>query len=199
MEHPARRSKKRGICTTRFGTCLVVLLLLGIIFSFTLFFRHRRAVTVSTYFYLKPYPNAPARPIVGESIDDFVIRMMPTICRYIHIRYLLLSRRMRDRTTEFFYDESWADPLGWHRSFMSLVGLSPLDSIVEQAADTAIRRDFGFKSAGADAHPGGAAAVKTRTWTDEVSASLKDRMDEMYRLWLPPALVKTLGTSPESR
>eukprot|EP00752_Nemacystus_decipiens_P008641 g7715.t1 len=163
-----------------------------------LILRDPRAVTVSTYFHLKPFPNAPAHPIVGESIDDFVVRMMPTLCRYIHIRYLLLAGLMRDRTAEFLYDESWADPLGWHRRFLSLIGLSPLDSIVEKAADTAIRRDFGFKSPGANAHPGGAAAVKTRTWEDEVSASLKDRMDDMCRVWLPPVLRETLGISPQS-
>ena len=177
---------------------LLLLLLLLDFCLFTLFFGHRRAVTVSTYFYLKPFPDAPARPILGESIDDFVMRMMPTICRYIHIRYLLLSGQMRDRTTEFLYDESWADPLGWHRGFLSLIGLSPLDSIIGKAADTAIRRDFGFKSPGVNAHPGGAAAAKTRTWKDEVSAGLQDRMDEMCRLWLPPALMETLGIVPRS-
>eukprot|EP00903_Cladosiphon_okamuranus_P015388 g14213.t1 len=162
-----------------------------------LIMRDPRAVTVSTYFYLKRFPNAPARPIVGESIEDFVERMMPTICRYMHVRYLLLFEKMRDRTTSFFYDESWADPVGWHRSFLSMIGLFPLEDVVEKAADTAIRRDFGFKSPGVNPHLGGAAAVETRTWQDEVSDSLKDRMDEMCRLWLPPTLMKTLGILPQ--
>lgn len=122
---------------------------------------------------------------------------MPTICRYMHIRHLLLLEQMGDITTPFFYDESWADPIGWHRSFMSLIGLSPLDSILEKAADTAVRRDFGFKSPGANAHPGGAEAANTRTWKDEVSVGLKDRMDEVCRLWLPPALMETLDILPQ--
>lgn len=160
-------------------------------------FSRRRAVTVSTYFYLKRYPNAPANPIVGESIEDFVERMMPTICRYIHIRYLLLMGQLRSRTTQFLYDESWFDPLGWHRSFMSMIGLSPPDSVVEKAADKAVRRDFGFKSPGANVHQGGVEKGKTRTWKDEVSASLKERMDEMCGIWVPPEVMRTLGILPQ--
>lgn len=122
---------------------------------------------------------------------------MPTICRYIHVRYLLLLEQMRERTTPFFFDESWADPVGWHRSFLTMIGLSPLESILEKAAHTAIRRDFGFHSPGINMHQGGAAAVETRTWQDEVSDSLKNRMDEMCRLWLPPTLMKTLNILPQ--
>lgn len=122
---------------------------------------------------------------------------MPTICRYVHIRYLHLLGQMGDRTALFLYDESWTNPVGWHRYFMSFIGFSPPGSVVDKAADTAIRRQFGFNSPGANVHQGGATAVKTRTWKDEVSASLQDRMDEICRLWLPPVLLEILGILPQ--
>eukprot|EP00752_Nemacystus_decipiens_P012792 g11327.t1 len=153
-----------------------------------LILRDPRAVVVSSFFHLKHHKNER-----GESVDSFAVRMLPTICRFVHLRWLLLHERMADRTVEFVYDESLADPLGWHQRWLSSVGLTPPKSVVEKATNTAVRKEYGFTGKGVDTHPGGKEATPARRWDDEISAEVVEQLNDICRVWLPPALLEKFG------
>ena len=158
-----------------------------------LILRDPRAVVVSSFFHVKTHPESAGRSLPGESVDDYALRMLPTICHFVHLRYQLLQEKMSDRTVEFFYDEGSADPLGWHQRWLSFVGLTPPVSVAQEATDTARRREFGFALKGVDKHPGGKVATAHRSWEDEISPEVLRRMYEICRVWLPPVLMEKFG------
>ena len=158
-----------------------------------LILRDPRAVVVSSFFYLKLHPNSAGTARPGETVDAYVLRMLPTMCRFVHLRYQLLQERLSDKTVEFLYDESLADPLGWHKRWLSFVGLTPPESVAQEATDTSQRREFGFAAHGVDKHPGGTAATARRSWEDEISPEVVRQMYEICRVWLPPVLMEKFG------
>lgn len=158
-----------------------------------LILRDPRAVVVSSFFYVKVQKPSAGQRLPGESVDSFAVRMLPTICRYVHLRWLLLQERMPDKTVEFMYDESLADPLGWHQRWLSSVGLTPPRSVVQEATDSALRREYDFKGKGVDEHPGGKAATPARSWEDEISAEVVEQLNGICRVWLPPVLLEKFG------
>lgn len=159
-----------------------------------LILRDPRPVVVSSFFYLKTHkPSASRRSGRGESVDRFAVRMLPTICRFVHLRWLLLQERLADKTVEFVYDDSLADPLDWHQRWLSSVGLTPPKSVVQEATDTALRKEYGFAGKGVDKHPGGQQATPARSWEDEVSAEVAERLNGICRVWLPPVLLEKFG------
>eukprot|EP00752_Nemacystus_decipiens_P012793 g11328.t1 len=158
-----------------------------------LILRDPRAVVVSSFFHVETHKSSAGRGRRGESVDRFAVRMLPTICRFVHLRWLLLHERMADRTVEFMYDESLADPLGWHQRWLSSVGLTPPKSVVEKATNTAVRKEYGFTGKGVDTHPGGKEATPARRWDDEISAEVVEQLNDICRVWLPPALLEKFG------
>ncbi len=158
-----------------------------------LILRDPRAVVVSSFFHQRTHPESVGRARPGESVEDYALRMLPTVCRFVHLRYQLLQEQMPDRTVEFLYDESFADPLGWHQRWLSFVGLTPPESVAQEATDTAQRREFGFTVKGIDKHPGGKEATQRKSWEDEISAEVVGQMYEICLVWLPPVLLEKFG------
>lgn len=156
--------------------------------------RDPRAVVVSSYYYLKTHRLQTATlKNPTESVERYAVRMLPTICRFVHIRYLVLLERMADRTVEFMYEESLADPLEWHRGWLSSVGLNLPDSIVRRATDTALSGNFEFAAKGRDKHPGGVNTTPSRSYETEVGPEIRAKLDDICRLWLPPVLLEKFG------
>lgn len=164
-----------------------------------LILRDPRAAVVSMYYYGKKNKRArtSGRPFAGESVESFALRMLPTICGFVHLRYLLLLEVMPEKTVEFIYDESLACPLGWHRRLMSALGLAPPWTVLRNAMNTALRKDFGFMTKGIDTHPGGMPVGPTRSFENEISAEVKARLDDLCRVWLPPVLLDKFGIATE--
>ncbi len=158
-----------------------------------LILRDPRAVVVSSFFYLKLHPNSAGIARPGESLEEYALRMLPTMCRFVYLRYQLLQEQLPDRTVEFLYDESLEDPLRWHQRWLSFVGLTPPESVVQEATDTAERMEFGFTAHGVDNHIGGKEATKHRSWKDEVSPEVVGRLYEICLVWLPPVLLDKFG------
>jgi len=158
-----------------------------------LILRDPRAVVVSSFFYLKLHPNSAGIARAGENLEDYALRMLPTMCRFVHLRYQLLQGNMPDKTVEFLYDESLTDPIRWHQRWLSFVGLSPPKSVVQNATDTAQRREFGFTAHGVDEHVGGKEATRHRSWKDEISPEVVRKMYEICLVWLPPVLLDKFG------
>lgn len=155
--------------------------------------RDPRAVVVSSFYYLKTHKVYTARVPPSEGVDKFAVRMLPTICRFVHIRYLVLLERMGDKTVEFMYDQSLADPLEWHRRWLSSVGLNLPDSVVRHATDTALSGDYKFAAKGRDKHPGGVKTMPSRSYETEVGPEVRAKLDDICRLWLPPVLLEKFG------
>eukprot|EP00903_Cladosiphon_okamuranus_P005694 g5656.t1 len=153
-----------------------------------LILRDPRAVAISSFFHLKRHKNGR-----NESAGEYAVRLLPTICRFVHLRWLLLQERMADKTVEFMYDESLGDPLGWHERWLSSVGLTPPKSVVQEATDTALRGEYGFAGKGVDKHVGGKEITPARTWEDEVSAEVAEQLNDICRVWLPPVLLEKFG------
>lgn len=159
--------------------------------------RDPRAVVVSSYFYLKTHKAHTAGPThPTESVDRYALRMLPTICRFMHIRYLVLVERMADQTVEFMYDESLADPLEWHRRWLSSVGLDLPEAVVRRATDIALNGDYEFAAKGRDKHPGGMETTPSRSYETEVGPEVRAQLDDICRLWLPPVLLEKFGVPP---
>ncbi|CAM9993163.1 unnamed protein product [Ectocarpus fasciculatus] len=158
-----------------------------------LILRDPRAVVVSAFFYLKWHPAASKKYRRDESVDSFVLRMLPTMCHFIHLRYLLLHEKLDGRTVEFTYDESLADPFQWHQRWLSSVGLTPPPAVVLKATNTSVRREYGFVGKGVDKHPGGKEVTEKRTWEDEISHEVAEQLDDICREWLPPVLLEKFG------
>lgn len=153
--------------------------------------RDPRAVAVSSFFYVKTYMANSGRLVPNESVGSFAVRMLPTICRFIHLRWLLLEEQMADKTVEFIYDDSLADPFGWHQRWLSSVGITPPKSVVQEATDAAVREEYGFTGKGIDKHPGGKEAKPIRRWQNEVRVA--KQLTDICRVWLPPVLLEKFG------
>ncbi|CBN79477.1 hypothetical protein Esi_0254_0001 [Ectocarpus siliculosus] len=158
-----------------------------------LILRDPRAVAVSSFFHLKTHHHPFWKHLTDESVDSFVLRMLPTICHFIHLRYLVLHEKLGGKTVEFTYDESLADPLQWHQRWLSSVGLTPPPGVVLQATNTSLRREYGFAGKGVDKHPGGKEATEKRTWEDEISHDVAEQLEGICREWLPPVLLEKFG------
>lgn len=138
------------------------------------------------------------QPKAGESVESFALRMLPTICGFVHLRYLLLSEAMPDKTVEFIYNESLLCPFGWHKRMMSAAGLAPLWTALRNATNTAVGNDFVFMTDGIDSHPRRREG-STRSFEDEISAQVKSQLDDACRVWLPPVLLEKFGIASEVR
>lgn len=115
------------------------------------------------------------------------------------MRYLLFGELLAAKSAVFWYDETLADPTGWHSMFFEFVGLEFPNIVVEKAASAAANAAisggtlYGFPLKGMDKHTGGGDPQKSRTFRDEVSPTTLSRMDDVLRVWLPPVMLATLG------
>ena len=165
-----------------------------------LILRDPRAVAVSSFFHLKMHPPSfGGHRLRDESVDAYALRLLPTICHFVHLRWLLLQERMADKTVEFEYDESLADPFGWHDRWLAAVGLTPPKSVVQEATDTALRGEYGFAGKGVDEHPGGKEVTPARSWEDEISAAVVEQLNDICRVWLPPVLLEKFGIDAQPK
>lgn len=156
-------------------------------------FRDPRPVVVSTYFHMKLHDNPNLRP--NENIDDFAQRMLPTLCQWITLRFLLFEGMMGEtgRSISYWYHETQANPLRWYQQLYEFVGLRLPISVIEAATDAALRQDFQFRGPEQNQHPSGKPPSANRTYVDEVKSETREKMDEIVRMWLPPLLRAKLG------
>lgn len=156
--------------------------------------RDPRAVAVSTYFHLLRVHPASVHAL---SADEFVLALLPTVCQWVSIRYLLFSELLVNTSKMFWYDDAKANPMEWHQQLLSFVGLRVPDGVVSMAADAAEQGGhiLGFPSKGVDKHEGGLKATEDRLSTDEVTATTLKKMDAVLRLWFPAAVLKQLGVA----
>lgn len=146
--------------------------------------RDPRPTVVSTYFHHIRFNSG------GQlgTIEEFVEKMLPTICQWVAIRHILFDGFMSDKVAFFWYDRANEQPLEWHQRWYNFVGLNLPSSVVENAADFAKQ-----KTVVLNGHPGGAKATKSRDFRDEVDQALLLRLDDILRIWLPPVLLARLG------
>lgn len=158
--------------------------------------RDPRAVAVSSYFYSIGHGQS----LYGaHSVDEYVVEMLPTICQWVSLRYLLFEKMLKTRTSSFWYTDALADPKHWHERFLEFAGLHmPLHDVVHKAANivTDGAPILGFPSVGIDTHLGGGSANVSRSYKDEVTADTLLGMDDVLRIWLPPILLEKLEVAP---
>lgn len=163
-----------------------------------LILRDPRSVAVSTYYHIKTHPTHNIHIKVGETVEKFALRMLPTICRHVYIRYAILSEQMSDKTVKFWFNDTIANPLAWHQRWLSSVGLELPENIVHEATDTALRRVFGFEAKGIYLHPGEERAEPGRLYEEEIGPRFRAKLDDICRIWLPPVLLKKWGIPPNA-
>lgn len=120
--------------------------------------------------------------------DDYVMALLPHICQWLSVRQIVFNEFMSKQSTIFWYDDIVENPRKFHIRWLESVGLRLPDSVLDEAVDAALRRDFQFNTKGIDAHLGGEAAVLGRSWKDEIRLDTLGNMNEVLRVWLSPEL-----------
>lgn len=158
-------------------------------------FRDPRPMAVSSYFHLKIHPPPDRRPKV--SVDEYVKAHLPYMCQWIAVRFIVFQGMIKnDMATAFWYEEALADPLAWHHKWLAFVGLRLPTPVVEMAKNAALVGNFSFISKyPGDQHPGGKKVTPDRSYKDELKPETVEGMDDVLRLWLPPALLARYGVS----
>lgn len=110
---------------------------------------------------------------------------------WVSLRYLLFTVFMAERSAVFWYEEATADPVDWHRRYLSFVGVHlPPDEVIEIARTASGGGSIlGYPSKGLDTHPGGLEGAITRTFRDELNEVSLEMMDDVLRQWLPPVIL----------
>lgn len=143
--------------------------------------------TVVSYYYHHIRFNTGVR--LG-TVDEFVENMLPSICQWVAIRHILFDGLMADRAAFFWYERANTHPVEWHSRWYTFIGLKLPTSTVQVAATYAV-----MMTKNLNGHPGGVEATLDRTYRDEVDPALLEKIDEILRVWLPPALLAKLGMS----
>lgn len=156
--------------------------------------RDPRAMTVSSYYFGLVHDISNLREL---SLDEFVFSALPSITQWVGIRYILFEGLMADRSTVIYYEDMLGDPVGFHYQYLHSVGLQMPFNVVQNMADEASRGNFTLKGVkGMDPHPGGANATGSRSFKDEVSEEVLEKMNEVVRVWLPSVLLARFGITP---
>ena len=155
--------------------------------------RDPRAVVVSSYFWLLTHPNQGAPIRTNEGLEQYVRRMLPTICQNVYLRYAVLLEKMPESTQVFEYNDAEENRFEWHKRWVKFVGLNVTESVVLEASDNSSRHQHVFAEKGVDKHPGGNSTASGRSFKDEVSDELAAEMDRVARVWLPPDLLEKFG------
>lgn len=154
--------------------------------------RDPRPVVVSSYFFALAHQK---RILNGESLDEYVVRMFPTVCQWVAIRHYFFQGMVPDKAIVFWYDDSLADPLTWHNRWLEFIGLNPPPEVVRAATDAAAARDFEFYSKGVDEHIGGNQPSMKRSYAEEVRPDTLAGLEDVMRNWLPPELLERFRVS----
>lgn len=165
-------------------------------------FRDPRAVATSTYFYTGRH----GIHHYEESVDAYVLRMLPALTQWVAVRFILFEGLMPGRSTLFFYEDAMADPLGWHYQWLSALGLQLPADVVKRMTDAAVNRDFDFYTKGFDEHLAGRETAGcqddttettsvARTYQTELQSETLPMLESILRTWLPPTLAVRFGVS----
>lgn len=159
--------------------------------------RDPRPVAISSYYHHKKY----SRDIIGDNLEQYIAKILPRICMWTSIRYMLFAGTLGKQSTVFWYHEAIKDPFDWHHRFLDSVGLHLPLSMVESATDAAVREDFAFNFKPRDAHlkeeksrspMNMVVAVESRLWENEVGKDMVEIMNKVVRVWLPPVILTKL-------
>ncbi len=150
---------------------------------------------MSAYFHTLRFER---HKVDGVSVDDFVLEILPTTCKWVAVRYFLFAEVLAPKSSLFWYNDAENRPEEWHHQFFDFVGLNLPSWVVIRAADVAVgratdKRLARFPAKGLDPHSGGEAPVVERSYRDEVSPETLLRMDDILRVWLPPVLLEKFG------
>ena len=154
--------------------------------------RDPRDVTLSTYyFWIRKSPEMLAR---FKSKDDFFLAFLPPVCKWMSIRYLLFNELLADRSSIFWYNDAVENPNVWFSQFFSLAGLNVPPAVLYETvhAHEEGGNTLGFRIQALDDHPNG---TTSRSYRDEISPEAVKEVDDILRLWLPPAYLDKLGVS----
>lgn len=166
--------------------------------------RDPRAVTVSSYFQLRRKKS----PLLVDqhdkqalqTVDGYFIENLATVCKWVSVRYLLFAEKLADRSEVFWYNDAVDNPVDWHTRYLSFVGIRlPRDEVTGAALVAGeVGGILGFPSKGLDKYLGGEEQVAARSYRDELSQASLAGMDDVLRVWLPPAVLEILGLSPKA-
>lgn len=166
--------------------------------------RDPRAQAVSTFYHtvVNKYVERKSKAVgVGlETVDEYVMAVLPALCHWMTVRYFLFAGFMADQSTLFWYAESLADPWTWHKTWLSSVGLHLPPTVVEVMSNAAGSGKFMFSTPGRNEHPGEIATKEegaTPRWKAGVSPHLMEKMDVIMHQWLPPVIRSKLNTMQE--
>lgn len=163
--------------------------------------RDPRAGAVSTFFHQEKYPKSKSPTAVGgdiHTLDEFTLAILPVLCQWVTVRYLLFSAILGPKSTLFWYDEAFHDAHKWHYEWLAAVGVHLPERVVEEMANAALREDFDFDTKGKNDHPGVVEEVKKEevhrpTWKEMLRPETLVELDAIARQWLPPAVLVQLG------
>lgn len=162
--------------------------------------RDPKAVAVSTYFWvlrhLREDQVRDHHPAVNHTLDQAVLGILESVCRWTTVRDVLFNGLMPNNSTIFWYEDAEANPLEWHYRWTHMAGLRLPASWVENITALAVSGAWVSMTMGVNPHPGGLEASADRTWKEEVSPEIWDDMDSVLRQWLPPVLLARFGVPP---
>lgn len=147
-------------------------------------FRDPRSVAVSTYYWNWKYNAKSENP---RSIDDYALGILPILCQWISIRYVLFLEYLAEQSAFFWYEDMKTNPIEFHRRCLAFVGLHLPESELEIAAEIALSGDFDFGTKGLDDHHGASTEHRNTTnLKDELTEETLVEMDRILEQWLPP-------------
>lgn len=162
--------------------------------------RDPRAAAVSTFFHKELHPSPKRKVTVGsgaDTLDEFVLEMVPVLCQWVALRYLLFTAYLESQSTIFWYQDALLDARRWHYEWIASVGLRLPEAVVAKMADVALRENFRFETEGKNEHPGTITAEKEAsqrpTWHDLLQPETLEALDIIMRKWLPPGILAKLN------
>ena len=161
--------------------------------------RDPRAAAVSTFFHEELHPSPKLKVTVGfgaDTLDEFVLEMVPVLCQWVALRYLLFTAILESQSTIFWYQDALSDARRWHYEWIASVGLHLPEAVVDEMADAASREDFRFETKGKNEHRGTIKAEKEAsqrpTWHELLQPETLVALDIVMRKWLPPGVLAKL-------
>lgn len=154
--------------------------------------RDPRAAAVSTFFHEALHPSPEQKVTIGfdaNTLDEFVLEMVPVLCQWVALRYLLFTAILGGQSTIFWYHDALLDAHRWHSDWIASVGLHLPETVVDEMADAALREDFNFETKGKNEHPG---ASQKPAWHDPLRPETLVALDVIVRKWLPPVVLAKL-------
>lgn len=165
--------------------------------------RDPRAGAVSTYFHEQThahvYNKEGAVGSAATTLDEFVLAMVPVLCQWLAVRYILFTEIMGPKSTLFWYDDGLNDAVTWHTDWIASAGVHLPQPAIEVMADAALREDFAFDTKGRNDHPGEKTTTKKEeethrpTWQEMLRPETLVKLDVISRKWLPPAVLAKLN------